>query len=163
MIHNWSSRKQRSWAANVKKLAKSLSIEDNILYDENSAKTFTLHVKQKIFIHDEQMWFSKLWNDSGTVNENKLRLYRQCKKDLRSEAYVRTEMPRYLRSYICQLRCGTLPLTVETGRFNRPPTPLDERTCPFCNFCVEDEVHFMVDCPIYSDLRFDLFNTCFFK
>jgi hypothetical protein len=61
-------------------------------------------------------------------------------------------MHRHLRSYICKLRCGTLPLAIETGRFNKPPIPLNERTCPF-NFCyntVEDEVHFLIDCDIYS-------------
>ena len=65
-------------------------------------------------------------------------------------------MPRHLRSYICKLRCGTLPLAIETGRFNKPPIPLNERT--FCSNTVEDEVHFLIDCDIYSDLRFSLFS-----
>ena len=39
----------------------------------------------------------------------------------------------------------------------KPPVPLQERTCPFCNDSVEDEVHFLVNCDIYSDLRYNLF------
>jgi hypothetical protein len=105
-----------------------------------------------------KFWFTKIWNDNSNVNGNKLRLYRNFKKDLVPEYYVLNSMPRHLRSYICKLRCGTLPLAIETGRFNKPPIPLNEKTCPFYYNTVEDEVHFLIDCDIYSDLRFSLFN-----
>ncbi|XP_071151604.1 uncharacterized protein [Mytilus edulis] len=104
------------------------------------------------------LWFTKLWNDNSNVNGNKLRLYRRYKKDLQPEHYVTNAMPRHLRSNLCKLRCGTLPLSVETGRYTKPPIPLEERICPFCNDAVEDEIHFLINCDIYSDLRFNLFH-----
>ena len=117
-----------------------------------------IEVRRKIRICDEQVWFTKIWNDNSNVNGNKLRLYRNFKKHLVPEHYVLNSMPRHLRSYICKLRCGTLPLVIETGRFNKPPIPLNEKTCPFCYNTVEDEVHFLIDCDIQSDLRLSLFS-----
>ncbi len=66
-------------------------------------------------------------------------------------------MDKYQRSHLSKLRRGTLPLQVELGRFARPKVALEERICHCCNTnSVEDEVHFLVVCPLYSDLRYDL-------
>jgi len=29
----------------------------------------------------------------------------------------------------------------------------EHRTCPYCEFCVEDECHFMLECPFYANIR----------
>jgi hypothetical protein len=44
----------------------------------------------------------------------------------------------------------------------RPKIPLNERKCIFCNKnSVEDEIHFLLDCDFYSDLRYALTeNVC---
>ena len=74
-----------------------------------------IEVRRIIRICDEHFWFTKIWHDNSNVNGNKLRLYRNFKKDLVPEHYVLNYVPRHLRSYICKLRCGTLPLAIETG------------------------------------------------
>ena len=44
-------------------------------------------------------------------------------------------------------------LEVETGRWARPNAiPFAERLCKICNK-LEDEFHFIFECPVYSDLR----------
>ena len=47
-------------------------------------------------------------------------------------------------------------------RYTRPKIPLNERKCIFCNKnSVEDEIHFLLDCDFYSDLRYALTeNAC---
>ncbi|CAC5423252.1 unnamed protein product [Mytilus coruscus] len=80
------------------------------------------------------------------MNRNKLRLYRRYKKDLQPEQYASDAMPCHLRGYLCKLRCGTLPLSVETGRYRKPPLPLDERIYPFCHYAIKDEIHFLINC-----------------
>ena len=50
-----------------------------------------------------------------------------------------------------QLRCGILPLAIEVGRYRDVPLP--ERTCQVCNQAVEDEIHFLLTCDVYSNLR----------
>ena len=61
------------------------------------------------------------------------------------------------RSIITNLRISCHKLRIETGRYNR--TPLEQRICQFCNLGeVEDEIYFIVDCPLYSSDRNILFN-----
>ena len=68
-------------------------------------------------------------------------------------------MPRSHRSILSKFRCGTLPLEIELGRYSRPKTPLNERLCTHCNDnAVEDELHFLVNCDYYSDLRYTLWK-----
>ena len=56
------------------------------------------------------------------------------------------------RSFIAQVRSGTLPINIEIGRFQQKE--IDERICPACNSnCVEDEFHFIFDCPLYAGIR----------
>ena len=44
------------------------------------------------------------------------------------------------RTNICQLRCGVLPLAIETSRYTN--TPVDQRLCHLCNVNhIEDESH----------------------
>ena len=52
---------------------------------------------------------------------------------------------------------GILPLEVETSLFKGHK--LEERICKLCTTdSVEDEFHFLFDCPLYNDIRNDLFN-----
>ena len=36
--------------------------------------------------------------------------------------------------------------------------PADQRFCHFCDNCIEDEVHTIVRCPMYTKVRNDLFT-----
>jgi hypothetical protein len=83
---------------------------------------------------------------------NKLRTYRIFKKDCTPDIISRSN-----RRNLTRLRCGVLPLHVETGRFNRPSTPLPDRLCQFCDK-IEDELHFLLHCPFYDDLRYSLLS-----
>ena len=58
-------------------------------------------------------------------------------------------------------RAGCLPLAYETGRYSRPPVPIDDRLCLLCdNSSVETEKHFLIECSLYSDIRYKLFLVC---
>ena len=48
-------------------------------------------------------------------------------------------------------------LEIERGRQTRAITPLHRRLCPSCNE-IEDEKHFVLDCPIYRDERVKLYD-----
>ena len=61
-------------------------------------------------------------------------------------------MPRYKRAAFTKLRCGVLPLEIETGRYSN--VKYDERLCKLCNKGkVENEEHFLLECELYEDLR----------
>jgi hypothetical protein len=73
--------------------------------------------------------------------------------------YVSCQLPRTTRRTMALFRSGALPLAVETGRYSRPQIPLNERLCKFCNTnSVENEIHLLMLCPLYSDIRYELFQ-----
>jgi len=41
-------------------------------------------------------------------------------------------------------------LKIETGRYNLPSLPVNEKTCFNCFDKVEDELHFLLSCPAYQ-------------
>ena len=69
-------------------------------------------------------------------------------------------MSRDQRRILAKCRACNLSLAIETGRYTRTKTPVNERLCNFCN-CneVEDETHFLVECTFYSDLRDDVLRN----
>ena len=55
-----------------------------------------------------------------------------------------------------RLRLSSHRLEVETGRWHKPNAiPLENRVCSTCRE-LEDEYHFMLECPRYHDLRVSL-------
>ncbi len=55
-----------------------------------------------------------------------------------------------------KLRCGILPLHIETGRYTN--TELENRLCEFCEKnVIEDEKHFICSGSFYNDLRNSLY------
>ena len=49
------------------------------------------------------------------MNQPKLRTYVQIKDEYKCENYVSMNLSRSIRSYIAQIRCGALPLHIETA------------------------------------------------
>ncbi len=60
------------------------------------------------------------------------------------EPYLRVNMDRKYRSVLAKLRCGILPLEIETGRWKN--VDAGNRLCELCHTDVEDEYHFMFRC-----------------
>ena len=54
------------------------------------------------------------------------------------------------RAAFAKFRCGVAPIRIETGRFEN--LDVNQRPCLFCNV-VEDEIHVILDCSAYDDLR----------
>ncbi len=65
-------------------------------------------------------------------------------------------LPLKHRAAFAKFRCGTAPIRIETGRYERLPEA--DRLCPFCTNEIENEVHVIVNCSLYDDIRVPLFN-----
>ena len=88
----------------------------------------------------------------NVVKVAKLRTYNTFKTEFKTEQCLLSSLSKPERSQLAQLRCGVLPLRVETGRY--VGLALNERLCTVCqNRVVEDEIHFILQCPTYADLR----------
>lgn len=70
------------------------------------------------------------------------------------EQYLDRPLNFSQRSALSRFRSGTFPLSIELGRYRRPVIPAADRVCRICNDrSVEDETHFLVRCPAYTNLR----------
>ena len=85
--------------------------------------------------------------------------YREYKPEPLTELYIKLSISRNSRRIITMLRCGCLPLAIETGRYRNSKVPLSQRLCLFCNTGPEDESHFLDTCTILSELRMKLYNV----
>ncbi len=66
-----------------------------------------------------------------------------------------------VRKSFSNLRCGTAPLHIETGRFEQPRLEAHERYCQVCNAeNVEDEKHLLLRCPAFTAEYQKLFHMC---
>ena len=110
------------------------------------------NVKAKLFQEMENNWCDSI------EHKPKLRTYKKYKHNINVEPYVSHYMSRGNRSILAQFRFGILPLRIETGRFDS--TPLEDRLCIFCNMnVIEDEFHFLIQCPMYIIPRQTLFHN----
>ena len=101
--------------------------------------------------------YMQKWKNLVT-KKPKLRTYIEIKKSFYVENYITLNLDRSHRSILAQLRCGTLPLHIETGRFSN--TKVEDRLCNFCSEeAVESEYHFLFHCSHYSHERTQFYQT----
>ena len=65
-------------------------------------------------------------------------------------------LPLKHRSALAKFCCGVAPIRLETGRYER--LAVNNRICPLCNTEVENEIHVLLNCPQYNDIRQTLFD-----
>ena len=110
------------------------------------------------FEQQQKVVFSEQYLES-LPKKDKLRNYALFKFSFETEPYVQKYLARNKRSLFAQLRCGILPLRIETGRYNQ--TLLNDRICEYCTSgLVEEEYHFIFSCNLYSPMREHLLDKC---
>ena len=68
-------------------------------------------------------------------------------------------MPKYYRSALARFRAGVAPITMDTSRFEHGYILEDQ--CLLCQTEVESEKHVILSCPVYGDLRREIFIKAF--
>ena len=160
-VFQWTSRRRKGWTFEINRLVDKLEIRELVSDVSLSTKHVMNSISEKLDIMDNREWLDDVFNDRGKANGNKLRTYRLYKQSVSVEPYVKLNIDRNQRRYMAMFRAGSLPLALETGRYSRPPVPVENRLCRYCDLgLVETEKHFLMKCPLYSDLRFDLFHQC---
>ena len=100
-------------------------------------------------------WSQQINSIHGRVKNkggNKLRTYCKFKCDFALEPYLSHVENVEERAALTKLRLSSHPLNIEAlrGRVQNP----DERLCEMCHFkSIEDEFHFIGECPKYQLLR----------
>lgn len=111
------------------------------------------HCKNKLLVKYKAEWLNEV------QNKPKLRTFKLFKSEFCTEYYMNLPMTRSQRSLLSQFRCAVLPLRIETGRFQQ--IDINDRICTFCDLnAIENEEHFLIECPLYTDYRNDLYAKC---
>ena len=87
-------------------------------------------------------------------HSQKLEFYSSFKTDHTTSSYLELTRGTAGRRALAtvKLRISNHELMIEIGRYNQ--TTKDNRHCPFCGCnVIEDEVHFLFQCPTYSMIR----------
>ena len=97
---------------------------------------------------------------------NKLRTYALFKERVELEPYLWRIHDASQRRLIARLRMGVAPLRIELGRYEVTAQggrglPVEARVCQACRCgCVEDEAHFVVECPAHERESRQLWAAC---
>jgi hypothetical protein len=125
-------------------MCKTLNIEPLQL----TKNTFTKNnVQPHMSARYAQYWFNKV------KTESKMRTYITIKNNFVLEDYL--NIPDFnIRKHMTKLRISAHRLEIEKGRYSRPKIPANHRICTHCD-CneVEDELHLLMKCPLYSKER----------
>ena len=152
VVYEWMCNKRsKQWKSRLTKQIEQFSINED---DPNACKL----LEERMFQNYKDEWKNKINDGTGPRpnQRNKLRTYKLFKEEYGAESYVTCVMPRSYRSALAKFRCGVAPLRIETGRYER--VSLDERRCFHCKDFIEDELHVLTVCPLYQDLRDELYN-----
>ena len=133
----------QNWCKDIWQILCTLEMEDTFYNRETCDLNY---VREQLYKLQEINW------KKAILHKPKLRFYRTFKKSQQLENYVKFNLTGAQRSFMAQLRFGILPIQVETGRFRN--VKLEERICTLCQLNeVEEEYHFLFQCPTYVNLR----------
>ena len=91
-------------------------------------------------------------NSFENIKESsKLKTYSTFKNEIGMEKYLTEIINIKYRCAMTKLRLSNHSLSIETGRHTK--TERQNRLCPFCHRIIEDEIHFLIQCPTYKELR----------
>jgi hypothetical protein len=143
-----------NWNSDVYKLFSKI---DKVDIYRGLTKVDIQVAKGLLIEQDKLQWYDNMQSVS------KLNFYKLFKNDFCPESYIFKIHNRAHRSVFAQLRCGILPLKIETGRYTQ--IPMDYRLCIFCNEnVIENEMHFLFQCNFYSNIRINFWpkfiNRC---
>jgi hypothetical protein len=144
--------KHIGWSSCIHNLLKTLDLEDT--WNNQNEESFVNYIflKQKM----EKLYADK-WKDN-IKHSTKLKTFANIKTDFKLEQYL-LHFPVITRRNFTRIRISSHHLAVEIGRYTKPLTPYDNRLCHFCYFdCIEDEQHFLFECPYYASERDFLFS-----
>ena len=139
-----------TWCSQTWELVRDYGIE--LDSDQSKFKLKAKHIIQNKF---KQHWLNEIKNnDRNPIT----RTYKLFKHSFGMEPYLhKVSNPKY-RQALTRLRTSSHALRIETGRHEKETASIESRKCHNCNV-LEDELHFLVMCPLYETERKNLFDS----
>ena len=107
-------------------------------------------IQAKSIIYTESLYRQEWDNSIGT--KELFTVYSTFKSSLSLSPYLNELKHIKARNFSIRLRLGGSPLRTHKLRSCKDATPVDY-FCPFCKSGVETEVHFILVCPKYAEIR----------
>ena len=138
---------KENWAKLVKQLLGCLGFNEVwVAQTVRDLNIFLSLVKQ--ILHDN---FIQYWN-SRLRKSSRASFYPGI-SSFHYQHYLNFVRVKKYRQAIARLPCSSHRLEIEAGRWHKPiRTPVENRKCKRCDV-VENEFHFLFECPLYSELR----------
>ena len=139
-----------SWFSCINSILSLLNVSPkNVLKDKINVKNLCIKKLTDLY---SRIWKEDLFNDSrkDKNHKNKLRTFRLFKTCFKFEPYI-SQASSLDRNTLCKFRIGLHSLEIEIGRHRN--IPVEDRKCRLCKLDVEDEVHFLLNCPLLNSVR----------
>lgn len=101
----------------------------------------------------DRFWHSLIMDSPKAITYSKIKYNPYLENYLYSVKNIRHKIT------LTRLRLSNHNLLVETGRHFRPKLEKRERKCFICKNKIEDEMHFITSCPLYSNERKSLYKS----
>ena len=125
-----------------------INVNDTNISTENKKRLKTI-------LYDD---YDKYWR-SIIIESSKALAYKKIKQNVSTENYLFAVKNMRHKTALSRLRLSNHKLYIETGRHLRPKLERSKRKCFICKNEIEDEIHFVVNCPLYSTERNKLFHA----
>lgn len=80
--------------------------------------------------------------------------YRTWVDDNQAPKHLSAFIPNHIKHMLIRFRCTSFPLAIQIGRNSKKKIPRSQRLCKACCMaCVEDDKHFLLECPAYKHIR----------
>ena len=150
---------QDNWCTHVQDILNEADMQsvwvEQYISDRDLAK-----LKEKLY----QSYMDKcLANIYDSESNPKLRTYKLFKNEFKLETYLTHPHNINHTVALTRFRISSHNLRIETGRYTKPQkTPVDDRICLYCSSqSIEDELHFILECDLYTSERSKLLQICY--
>ena len=149
IIHKWDmSLRTDAWYAQVKHILNYTNLTPECENDYVDIDALTSRLK----VLNRNIWLV------NAQTMSKLEVFLEVVDRDNEQVIVKSNLGRRERSLVTKIKCGVLPLRVETGRFKN--TPRELRTCQICEEgVVETEYHFLFECPTIEPERTEMYSA----
>ena len=149
LVNSCQNDLENDWKFSVTEYISSLDLTfPNIPDPDEQAPSVQIYNRERgIF---QEALFEDLQNSS------KLKTLSILKDDLACKNYLLSVSNIANRTALTKFRLSNHNLMIEKGRYEN--MQLCDRSCPFCPDQIEDEFHFLVKCPIYTELRLKMLD-----
>ena len=139
--------RKTNWALLVNKLLSNLGFYEVWLQQNvGDVDIFLIRAKQRLKDN-----FVQKWNEE--LNQSSRAIFYRSIANFEFSAYLDIITFRKFRFALAKLRTSSHRLEVEMGRWARPERiAFENRKCKHCQI-LEDEFHFILECPLYSNIR----------